>query len=184
MGVRRVPPLMHLARFVDRHPPCRVGRPDLLTPSLGSLFSLLGMTLALFGAWHGILHEASGAALLWILLSLGLAPVAFWTGRRALAVFSLFRGGRSAWALGDDALLLVDREGNSIEIALDRLTGMAFSDGELRLMTDSEAQGPLYAIAFRLFDDELPHPAPEDLYEALLPHLEGDQAAPQDARAA
>lgn len=168
---------MHLRRFVADNPNCEVGRPDWATP-LAAMLSAAGAGLgAIAAAWYA--REASdGAALLWLLLGLGLGYPA-WLAARAFAErWSLARRGRGVWALGDRDLLLVDGDGNAIVIALDRVLDVAVCDGEVSLRTDSELQGVLYGILFRLFDEDVPGPSMDRFYDVMRARLRTHRPAP------
>ncbi|MEQ9321868.1 MAG: hypothetical protein RIF41_22055 [Polyangiaceae bacterium] len=162
---------MQLARFVADNANCEVGRPDWATPLFATVAASLAASISLYAAYDGSTTGADGAALIWLLLGLGLLYPAFVAARAAVKVGAIVRRGRSCWAISDSDLLLVDPDGAVIVVALDRIVDVTFSEGEVRVRTDSELQGVLYAFLFRVFDDELPCPSAEHLYEALSARL-------------
>jgi hypothetical protein len=165
-----VPP-MHLERFADDNPNIEIGRPDWATPVVIAAFALVGAGCAGLGAWYAIGSDAAGAAVLWSVLGLGLSYPAVRGAIASARVWATMRRGRNLWALSDDQLLLVDAEGAAIVVALDRIVDVQLKDGEVHLRTDSDMQGVLYAILFRLFDDEGPCPSPDGFYRAITERL-------------
>lgn len=162
---------MQLERFVADNAPCEVGRPDWATPLVATVVASAAALVALYAAHDGLVAGADGAALIWLMLGLGLLFPAFVAARATVRVGAIVRRGHNCWALSDRDMLLVDSDGAAIRVALDRIVGVTFSEGEVRVRTDSDLQGVLYAFLFRVFDDELPCPSAERFYAALTARL-------------
>jgi len=171
---------MHLRRFVADNPNCEVGRPDWASPLAATIAATLSALGALYAAYDGLTSGTEGAALLWLLLGLGLSYPAFLAARATLSVGAVIRAGRSAWAISDRDLLLVDADGAAIVVALDRIVDVELADTEVRVRTDSDLQGVIYGFLFRLFDDDRPSPRAERLYDALCARLPTRRAGPSE----
>lgn len=162
---------MQLARFVADNRNCEVGRPDWATPLGATLAAAVTALVALYAAYDGLSRGTEGAALIWLLLGLGMIYPVSLAARATIRVGAVVRRGRSCWAISERDLLLVDPDGGAIVVALDRIVDVTFAEGEVRVRTDSELQGVLYGFLFRVFDDELPCPSAERFYEALTSRL-------------
>ncbi len=91
--------------------------------------------------------------------------------KQLITTCRLRQQGRASYAIADTELILVDADGNAVIVALDRILALGIDNGEVRLRTDSDLQNVVYAILFRLFDDEAPAPSPWHFVEALAPRL-------------
>ncbi len=165
---------MELARFITNNPQCSVVRPDVVLAGVCAGGPVLGVVAALAGAiasdgWLGAVACAAAGVV-------SLVGVLRW-GPPLWERLRLHRLGRACIAVSDDDVLLIDAAGNAVVVALDRITGLELDGLEVRLRTDSELQGVIYAMLFQLFDDELPGPSPDAFFEALAPRLR--QRAPQ-----
>jgi hypothetical protein len=158
----------HLTRFVERHPGCVVGRPDWLTPLMWLAVTLAASAACIFLCVRTAQTSVAIAGALFATLAAALGvrrvPLLRETLTRALA-------GRACFAVADDEVLLIDRSGRAVLVAIDRITELTLAGSEPRLKTDSEAQGIVYATLFSLFDADDVGPNPQRFFEALAPRV-------------
>jgi hypothetical protein len=102
-----------------------------------------------------------------------------WLALRSLtrlrASFGLVRRG-AAYAIADDALMLVGPSGRVVIVHLDRITALAMQGDEPRLYTDfhgqgADGQGLVHATMFELFDSDGFGPSGERFFERLAVKL-------------
>lgn len=164
------PRVRHLAKFVKKHPGCRVGTPGwqpwaIVTAAVGiGAIGGVGVTLSALGA------GAPTAALLAALVTFGCGVALPRVFARLVPLRALAREGLKSWAVSDEALLLVDGRGGAVEIGLDRILSLELDGEEPRLRVDDpDQQGIVYAALFDVFDD---HGASGEAFvEALEPRL-------------
>jgi hypothetical protein len=162
---------VRLQRFANEHPGCVVVRPDP-APS-ASVLTLLSAGIAA-SIWIALCEGERGAigwtALALAALLLQLLPWWRWADRLR-RVLELRRLERACFAFDDRDLLLIDGVGNTVVVALDRITALEIDGDEVRLRTDADEQGIIYAVLFQLFDESVPGPSAERFFAALAPRL-------------
>ncbi len=162
---------MPLRRFMSAHPNCRVIRPDVILPGL--LFALPAFTCAV-ASWRTTVAFGTQrwlAMALWLVLA-GVAAIPLRHAFQNLReVVTMIKRGHAAIAITDQDVLLIDSVGNTVQVALTRVTRLELEGREARLRTDSDVQGLLYAIAFDLFDGQAPGPSASRFFDTLAPRL-------------
>jgi hypothetical protein len=163
---------MPLREFVHAHPDCHVGRPDVLTPLCVALLSGAACLAATGLALASI--AASTADPMGALVLFTFALAAGWITLRSLprlsASLSVARRG-AAYAISDEALMLVGDSGRTVMVHFDRVTGLTMHGAEPRLYVDADAQGLVHAIMFELFDSDGCGPSAERFFQRLADKL-------------
>jgi hypothetical protein len=162
---------MELERFVADNPGCAVARPDLVVPGLLAALPSAGVLIGAWGGVHGLAEGSWWAAGCWLALALASLLPARRGLRHLRRVLSLYHHGHASFAVSEQDVLLVDAVGNTVVVALDRVTGLEVDGFEARLRTDSDLQGVVYTVMFQLFDEDVPGPTPDAFFDALAPRL-------------
>jgi len=163
---------MPLREFLHAHPGCYVGRPDVLTPLSVALLS--GVACLLAAGFGSAAVAAAKPDPMGGLVLFTFAVAAGWITVRSVsrlaASLSTARRG-AAYAISNEALLLVGDSGRAVVVPLDRVVGLTMHGPEPRLYVDAEAQGLVHAIMFELFDRDGSGPSPERFFERLAAKL-------------
>ncbi len=154
------------------HPGCVVGRPDVVLPLTGSALAAIGMALmALLALRASGPQGATETVVLCAALSVAAAAGLISRGRRLRDVLAVLWRGTCCYAVSDRELILINAVGSAVVIELSQVCRLEIDGDELRLATDSEHQGLVYAAMFDLFDGAGPRPSAERFFERLAPKV-------------
>jgi hypothetical protein len=170
--VRGLKPVMRLSDFVREHPDCVVGRPKVaLSLTTGALAAFGMVLMALLALRASATPGSAATVVLCAALALAAAAGLVSRRRRLREVLAVLWRGTSCYAISNRELILITAVGSAVVIELSQVARLEIDGDELRLATDSELQGLVYAAMFDLFDGEAPRPSAERFFERLAPKV-------------
>lgn len=163
---------MSLSDFVRNHPGCVVGRPGVAMPITMSALAAFGVVLmALLALRASQVPGEADTVVLCAALAVAASAGLISRGRRLRDALAVLWRGTSCYAISDDELVLINAVGSAVVVELSQVARLEIDGDELRLHTDSEHQGLVYAAMFDLFDGDSPRPNAQRFFDRLAPRV-------------
>jgi len=164
---------MSLSEFVKNHPGCVVGRPSVALPLASNALAGAGLILMVVLAVRAA-QSSGGPELTLLCAAVALAVAARFVSRwkHLRDMLSVLRRGTSSYAISDDELVLINAAGSAVVIELSQIVRLELDGDEVRLSTDADQPGLVYAAMFDLFEREGPRPDGRRFFEQLAPRVE------------